>query len=29
MTTGFVWHERLMWFDAGTFAGPMPVGGWV
>lgn len=29
MTTALVWHERLMWFDAGTFAGPMPVGGWV
>ena len=23
MTTGLIWHERLMWFDAGTFAGPM------
>lgn len=29
MTTALVWHERLMWFDAGTFAGPMPAGGWV
>jgi acetoin utilization deacetylase AcuC-like enzyme len=29
MTTALVWHEKLMWFDAGTFAGPMPVGGWV
>jgi acetoin utilization deacetylase AcuC-like enzyme len=29
MTTAFVWHEKLMWFDTGTFAGPMPVGGWV
>ncbi len=29
MTTALIWHEKLMWFDAGTFAGPMPVGGWV
>lgn len=29
MTTALVWHEKLMWFDAGTFAGPMPVGGWI
>lgn len=29
MQTALCWHERLMWFDAGTFAGPMPVGGWV
>jgi acetoin utilization deacetylase AcuC-like enzyme len=29
MTTALVWHEKLMWFDTGTFAGPMPVGGWV
>ena len=29
MTTALVWHEKLMWFDPGTFAGPMPVGGWV
>ena len=29
MKTALVWHEKLMWFDTGTFAGPMPVGGWV
>ncbi len=29
MRTALCWHERLMWFDAGTFAGPMPVGGWI
>jgi acetoin utilization deacetylase AcuC-like enzyme len=29
MTTALVWHEKLMWFDTGTFAGPMPAGGWV
>ena len=29
MTTALVWHEKLMWFDAGTFAGPLPVGGWI
>ena len=29
MTTALVWHEKLMWFDTGTFAGPMPVGEWV
>ncbi len=29
MRTAFCWHEKLMWFDAGTFAGPMPVGGWI
>lgn len=29
MKTAFVWHERLMWFDSGTFAGPMPATGWV
>ena len=29
MTTALIWHEKLMWFDTGTFAGPMPVGGWV
>jgi acetoin utilization deacetylase AcuC-like enzyme len=29
MTTALVWHEKLMWFDSGTFAGPMPVGGWI
>ena len=29
MATGLAWHERLMWFDAGTFAGPMRAGGWV
>jgi acetoin utilization deacetylase AcuC-like enzyme len=23
MTTALVWHERLMWFDAGAFAGPL------
>jgi acetoin utilization deacetylase AcuC-like enzyme len=23
MTTALVWHELLMWFDAGAFAGPM------
>ena len=29
MRTAFVWHERLMWFDSGSFAGPMPAVGWV
>ena len=29
MRTALVWHEKLMWFDAGTFAGPMPAGDWV
>ena len=29
MATGLVWHERLMWFDAGTFAGPMRATGWI
>jgi acetoin utilization deacetylase AcuC-like enzyme len=29
MTTALVWHEKLMWFDTGTFAGPMPAGGWI
>ncbi len=29
MTTALVWHEKLMWFDAGAFAGPMPAGGWI
>ncbi len=29
MTTALVWHEKMMWFDSGTFAGPMPVGGWI
>ncbi len=29
MTTALVWHERLMWFDSGTFAGPMRAMGWV
>ena len=23
MATAFVWHERMMWFDAGAFAGPL------
>jgi acetoin utilization deacetylase AcuC-like enzyme len=23
MTTALIWHELMMWFDAGTFAGPM------
>jgi len=23
MTCALVWHERMMWFDTGTFAGPM------
>lgn len=29
MTAALVWHEKLMWFDAGAFAGPMPAGGWI
>ena len=29
MTTALVWHEHLMWFDAGTFAGPMRATGWI
>jgi acetoin utilization deacetylase AcuC-like enzyme len=29
MRTVFCWHERLMWFDSGCFAGPMPAVGWV
>ena len=29
MSTAFCWHEKLMWFDSGTFAGPMPAGGWI
>ncbi len=27
--TGFVWHERYMWHDTGTYAGVMPPGGFV
>ena len=27
MTTGFVWHERYMWHDTGTFADFHPTGG--
>ena len=27
MTTGFVWHERYMWHDTGTFASFLPSGG--
>jgi len=23
MATALVWHEKMMWFDAGTFAGPL------
>jgi acetoin utilization deacetylase AcuC-like enzyme len=23
MTTALVWHEKMMWFDAGAFAGPL------
>lgn len=23
MATGLIWHELMMWFDSGTFAGPM------
>lgn len=23
MATGLIWHELMMWFDAGTFAGPL------
>jgi acetoin utilization deacetylase AcuC-like enzyme len=23
MATGLIWHELMMWFDAGAFAGPM------
>jgi acetoin utilization deacetylase AcuC-like enzyme len=29
MTAALVWHERMMWFDSGTFAGPMRAMGWV
>ena len=24
MTTALVWHELMMWFEGGCFAGPMP-----
>lgn len=27
MTTGFVWHERYMWHDTGTYASFLPAGG--
>jgi acetoin utilization deacetylase AcuC-like enzyme len=27
MATGFVWHERYMWHDTGSAAGPFPAGG--
>ena len=26
MSTGFVWHERYMWHDAGNYAGVLPPG---
>ncbi|MFV0294817.1 MAG: class II histone deacetylase [Hyphomicrobiaceae bacterium] len=29
MATALVWHEKLMWFDAGAFAGPMPARDWI
>ncbi len=29
LATGLVWHERMMWFDGGAFAGPMRAIGWV
>ena len=29
MTTALIWHEHMMWFDAGMFAGPMQAVGWV
>ena len=29
MATGLAWHERMMWFDSGTFAGPMRAVGFV
>lgn len=27
MTTGFVWHERYMWHDTGSYANFLPAGG--
>jgi acetoin utilization deacetylase AcuC-like enzyme len=29
MATGLVWHERYMWHDTGSAAGPLPAGGWI
>jgi acetoin utilization deacetylase AcuC-like enzyme len=29
MRTGLVWHERYMWHDTGSAAGPLPAGGWL
>jgi hypothetical protein len=29
VTTGLVWHERMMWHDTGSGAGELPSGGWL
>ena len=29
MTTGLVWHERMMWHDTGSGASELPAGGWL
>ncbi len=29
MSTGLVWHERMMWHDTGSGAGELPSGGWL
>ena len=29
MATGWIWHERYMWYDTRSGAGFMPAGGWL
>jgi len=29
MSTGLVWHERMMWHDTGSGTGELPSGGWL